>query len=104
MTKAKTARKKVKPKKENAVVRYLRGTRAELRKVQWPTRQEAWNLTKIVLAVTVSMAVFLGLLLDNLLTLWVKGLIDRSASAIGVTVLVIVAGIMIAVILSRQRA
>ena len=63
MAKAKATKKKAKPaKKENAIVRYLRGTRAELRKVHWSTRQEAWNLTKVVLAVTVSMALLLGLL------------------------------------------
>ncbi len=46
-------------KKENAIVRYLRDTRAELRKVYWPSREEAWRLTLVVLAVTVSMALFL---------------------------------------------
>lgn len=48
------------PKPDNAVVRYLKETRAELRKVSWPTRQQATNLTLIVLAVTVAMAIFLG--------------------------------------------
>jgi preprotein translocase subunit SecE len=48
-------------KKENAVVRYLKETRAELRKVSWPSREEALNLTAIVMAVTTAMAVFLGL-------------------------------------------
>ena len=32
--------------------RYFRETRAELRKVSWPSRDEAWNLTLIVLAAT----------------------------------------------------
>jgi preprotein translocase subunit SecE len=48
------------PKPENAVVRYLKETRAELRKVSWPTREQATHLTLIVLAVTVAMAIFLG--------------------------------------------
>ena len=43
----------------NAVVRYLRETRGELRKVTWPTRQESWRLTGIVLAVTIATAAFL---------------------------------------------
>jgi preprotein translocase subunit SecE len=47
-------------KKENAVTRYFKETRAELRKVNWPTRQQATNLTLIVLAVTVFMAILLG--------------------------------------------
>jgi preprotein translocase subunit SecE len=47
-------------KPDNAVVRYFKETRAEIRKVSWPTREEATNLTAIVLAVTVAMAIFLG--------------------------------------------
>lgn len=47
-------------RKENAVVRYFRQTWAELKKVHWPDRQEATNLTLIVLAVTVGMSAFLG--------------------------------------------
>jgi preprotein translocase subunit SecE len=48
------------PKPDNVIVRYLKETRAELRKVSWPTRHQATNLTLIVLAVTVAMAIFLG--------------------------------------------
>ena len=47
-------------KSDNRIVRYFKETRAELRKVTWPTRQEATNLSLIVLAVTVAMAIFLG--------------------------------------------
>jgi preprotein translocase subunit SecE len=43
----------------NAVVRYIRETRGELRKVTWPTRQESWRLTYIVLGVTIATAAFL---------------------------------------------
>jgi preprotein translocase subunit SecE len=46
----------------NALVRYVRETRGELRKVTWPTRQESQRLTAIVLGVTAVMAIFLGLL------------------------------------------
>ena len=49
-------------KKENAVIKYLKETRAELKKVNWPSRQEATNLTLIVMAVTSFMALLLGLL------------------------------------------
>ena len=41
---------------------YLKDTRGELRKTSWPTRQQATNLTLIVLAVTIVMAAFLGAL------------------------------------------
>ena len=34
----------------------------ELRKVSWPTRDEALNLTWIVIVVLVGMAIFLGLI------------------------------------------
>ena len=47
-------------KQDNALVRYFKETRAEVRKVSWPTREEATNLTLIVLAVTAAMGVFLG--------------------------------------------
>jgi preprotein translocase subunit SecE len=46
----------------NAIVRFLRETTGELRKVSWPTRQEALNLTLVVLAVTASTSLFLGFL------------------------------------------
>ena len=49
-------------KKQNAIVRYIKETRAELRKVTWPTREESINLTAIVVGVTAAMAVFLGLI------------------------------------------
>ena len=46
----------------NRIQRYFRETIGELRKVNWPTRQEATNLTIIVLIVTFSMSIVLGLL------------------------------------------
>jgi preprotein translocase subunit SecE len=98
-----TQKKKAKPKKENAIVRYLRETRAELRKVAWPTRQEAWNLTRVVLAVTVSMALFLGLL-DYLFSLELREIIVGSPLAIGIMVVGLVAGVLAAVLMSRQTA
>ena len=104
MAKGKTAKKKAKPgKKDNAVVRYLRDTRSELRKVHWPSRQEAWNLTKVVLAVTISMALLLGLL-DHLFARELRGLVSGSAVAVGALVVVAVAGVLAAVILGRQTA
>jgi len=105
VAKSKAAKKKTKakPGKDNAVVRYLRETRAELHKVHWPTRQEAWNLTRIVMIVTVSMSLFLGLL-DYLFAMELKGLIASSAVAIGAAVVVAVASVLVVVILSRQAA
>lgn len=46
----------------NALTRYFRETIGELKKVSWPTREEAINLTRIVLIVIAAMALFLGVL------------------------------------------
>lgn len=47
---------------ENSIARYIRETRGELRKVTWPTREEAIRLTAIVLGVTAAFAVFFWVL------------------------------------------
>ena len=60
MSKAPTTASQAAPKPDNRLVRYFKETRAELRKVSWPTRKQATNLTLIVLAVTIAMAIFLG--------------------------------------------
>lgn len=52
-------------KKQNAIQRFTRETVGELRKVSWPTRQEAWQLTVIVLVVLTFMSVFLGVVVDS---------------------------------------
>ncbi len=44
---------------ENALVRYIKDTRAELAKVTWPTREEGIRLTLVVLAVTTVAAIVL---------------------------------------------
>jgi preprotein translocase subunit SecE len=46
----------------NAIQRYFRETIGELRKVNWPTRKEATNLTIVVIIVVTVMGAFLGLL------------------------------------------
>ena len=97
------AKTKVAKKKENAILRYFRETRAELRKVRWPSREEAWSLTQIVLAVTVSAAIFLGLL-DFLFSRLLAGLLDYNGIAIGIAVVMVVGGIVAAVILNRREA
>ena len=47
-------------KEPNALIRYYRETVGELRKVVWPTREEALRLTGLVLAVIVIMSIILG--------------------------------------------
>ena len=52
------------PADENGVIqrarRYLEQTRSELRKVTWPTQDEATNLTIMVVVVMLIMALILG--------------------------------------------
>ena len=48
-----------KPKREGRLARFWRETIGELRKVSWPSRQEAINLTIIVLIVMAAMSLFL---------------------------------------------
>ena len=54
-----------------SVAAYLRGVVAEMQKVTWPTREEARNLTLLVLAVTVAFAIGLGAL-DAFFSWWFR--------------------------------
>ncbi len=56
------ASKRVARRQQNFIQRYFRETIGELRKVTWPTREEALNLTRIVLIVIVVLSAFLGAL------------------------------------------
>jgi preprotein translocase subunit SecE len=49
-------------KQPNAFRRYINETVGELRKVSWPTRREATNLTIVVVVVTLVMSLYLGFL------------------------------------------
>jgi preprotein translocase subunit SecE len=83
------------------VARYLRETRAELRKVSWPSREEAWNLTLIVLAATTAMALVLGAG-DFVFQEVVRGVVNGMWIWIGVGVLVIVAGVAAVYFIERE--
>ena len=50
----------------NNFKQFVRETIGELRKVSWPTRKEALNLTWIVLIVIAAMTIYLGVILDSL--------------------------------------
>jgi preprotein translocase subunit SecE len=59
-------------KKPNKIAIWWRETVGELHKVSWPTSQEAWRLTRIVIVVIILVGVFLGLVdyaLSKLVTL-----------------------------------
>jgi preprotein translocase subunit SecE len=85
------------------VTDYLRETRAELRKVHWPTRDEAKNLTGIVLAVTLAMAALLGTL-DWLFDMELRGLIAGNIVALVVLGLAVASIVSVAIVLSRRNA
>ena len=53
---------KARGKPGQAIISYFKGTRTELRRVNWPDRQEATRLTIIVMVVTFLMAALLGLM------------------------------------------
>ena len=54
-------------RKPNFIFRFFSETSGELRKVTWPTRDEALRLTAVVLAVMIVSSIFLGTI-DALLT------------------------------------
>lgn len=72
MSKARAASRR----RSNIVVRYLRETSAELRKVSWPSREEATRLTILVLVVLALMSTLLGVLdaVFSQLIAWILGL------------------------------
>lgn len=49
-------------KQEGGIQRWFQETRGELRKVVWPTREEALRLTYVVIAISLVMGAVLGLL------------------------------------------
>ena len=49
------------------VLDYIRESRAELKKVTWPTNQQMWYSTLVVIVVTFMVSAYLGLV-DLLLT------------------------------------
>jgi preprotein translocase subunit SecE len=57
--------KKTERKEPNFVQRYYRETVGELRKVTWPSREEAINMTGLVLIVLIAMALLLGIIVDG---------------------------------------
>lgn len=61
---------------DNRLGRYLKESREELRKVIWPSRAETVRHTLLVIVISVSVAVFLGVI-DYALTQGVERLIQK---------------------------
>ncbi len=60
-----------------SILTFFQEARAELRKVTWPTRQEAMNLTVAVVAMTIGISAFLGII-DTALDYLIKPLIGAK--------------------------
>jgi len=46
----------------NKLIQFLKGAKAELKKVNWPTRKELIDSTKVVLLASFLLAAFIGLI------------------------------------------
>ncbi|MFA6305016.1 MAG: preprotein translocase subunit SecE [Patescibacteria group bacterium] len=58
----------------NKIVEYIKQSRAELKKVVWPTKKQTRNHTLMVIGVSLGLAIFLGAVdfgLNKLLELFV---------------------------------
>jgi len=60
-----------------SIVTFIEESRAELRRVTWPTRQEVQNLTAAVIGMTIGIAVFLGLI-DYILNFIIQPIIGTK--------------------------
>ena len=91
-------------KQENRFRRYFKETRAEVRKVHWPTRKEARSLTTVVLVITIVMTIFLGVIVSPLASTLAGALfVQQTTLVIAVVAVLAVAGIIgLAVVLRRQ--
>jgi len=61
------------------LVQFIRECNAELRRVQWPNREQLWQATAVVLIVCLVMGVYIGLL-DSALTRFSHWLVDQYAA------------------------
>ena len=92
MAKSRSSSTATTAKEPNAVVKYFQDTRAELRRVTWPTREETKNLTLIIVAVTLAMAIFLGTL-DYIFQGLVAGIIVGDWLRIAVSIVLFLGGV-----------
>ena len=59
----------------NRLIEYLKNSKRELKKVSWPTKDEVYRHTALVIAIIIAMGIFLGLVdfgLSRLLGLLIK--------------------------------
>jgi preprotein translocase subunit SecE len=89
-------------KKDNFLIGYLKETRAELRKVHWPSQEEARMLTLVVLAVTITMAAFLGVL-DYVFDRLLNGIVKLNPLAIVLSLLIVVGIFAVGYVITREE-
>lgn len=46
----------------NRITNYIRASIEEMKKVTWPTKKETYNYTILIIAISLGMAAFLGIL------------------------------------------
>ena len=91
-------------KPDNRVKRYFKETRAEVRKVHWPTRKEARSLTIAVLVVTIAMTIFLGVIVSPLATSLSRALlVNQSPVAMVIALFCAIAGVIALAVVLRRR-
>jgi preprotein translocase subunit SecE len=81
---------------------YFRDTLGELRKVHWPTRLEARNLTLVVLATLIVASLILGLM-DFLFERLILSVIDLNLVGIAIMAVIAIAIAILVVFSSRSR-
>ncbi len=81
---------------------YFRDTIGELRKVHWPTRMEVRNLSAIVLAVTIAMALLLGGF-DFVFNQTFVGILQPQPSLIAIAVLAFVVLVVLVLVFFAGR-
>ena len=91
-------------KQDNRFRRYFKETRAEVRKVHWPTRKDARSLTTVVLVVTIAMTIFLGVIVSPLASA-LAGAIFVQQNTLAIVALAVagVAGIIALAVVLRRR-
>ena len=58
-----------------SVIKFIQESVGELKKVAWPTREQVWGSTKVVIVAVVVISVFLGLI-DILFSFLIKMVIQ----------------------------
>jgi preprotein translocase subunit SecE len=89
-------------KRGNFLTNYFKETRAELRKVNWPSQQEARTLTLVVLSVTIAMAFLLGFL-DLMFERLLNGIVNLNWLAVALSALIVIGMFVAGYFVTREE-